>query len=192
MHSNEAVPVLVCNRPSYLALERPVTVFPSGPGLDKYRQLARIQITRNSSLTYVELTIYNQLFNRRREYERMCLSGSQPTQKRVSQSYFGLKEVSNTMSYFSSINLRLPAENLDALGKIMSTYHPDLCLSHSFFDIASSTSKEQETKSLDCMLFKRFITLHSLRQDTIFMNASSAGDRRAQVHSLHTVKNLPN
>lgn len=92
--------------------------------IEKYRQLARVQKRSNSSRFYVEPTLYDQLIYLRREYQRMCLSGSNPNQRLVAYSYFCLKQVSNTFICLISISHRLAAEAIEALRKIDNFYRP--------------------------------------------------------------------
>lgn len=119
----------------------------------------------------------------------MFLSGPNPCQMLVTQSYFCLKRLANTMHCLRSVSLRLPTEAINAPKKMRSTHYPDLSLSYSSFDSDDYSHEQQARESLDCKRFKRYIKLHYLFQKTIFLKLSSAENQKSHLHSLYRAKN---
>ena len=187
-HSNEAVKKLSTMDPRWKGFEWLVTVLNGGHSLNRYRQLARAQNSRHSPRFYVQMTFFDQINNLRLEYDNLTRLQMKPSQIQLARTYFGTTEVSNTRKHLASMAVRLPKRTLDELGVIINEERPADCLKHDSFDCRGATTTEGLQSVEDCRIFRNFITLHSLRMSTIFMNASTDDEIEAQLHTLHRAK----
>ena len=162
-HSNEAIRELVNTEPGWQNFKWFVTVFHGEHPMESYRKLARAQNTRHSERYYVEMTFYDELSNLRAEYESLLSSQIKPSHTEVARQYFGDENVSRTKIFLASMAIRLPQRTIAELGKIMNNDHPVDCLANTSFDCQGAQTTDQVMSTVDCRLFKRFITLHSLR-----------------------------
>ena len=84
--------------------------------------------------------------------------------------------------------LRLDKQTIHELGLIMNEERPSECLQHDCFNSRGATTADSLQTITDCRIFRAFVTLHSLRMSTIFMNASTDDEVRAQKYTLHRAK----
>ncbi len=187
-HSNEAIKKLCNDKPEWKGFKWLVTVLRGGYSLDRYRQLARAQNSRHSPRFYVELTFFDEINNLRLEYDYLVRCQSKPSQIQVARSYFGTEDVSNTRKFLASMAVRLPKRVINELGNIMNKEMPEECLRHDNFDSCGATTVDGLLSATDCRIFTKFVTLHSLRMSTVFMNASSDTEVEAQCNTLHRAK----
>ena len=187
-HSNEAVKHLCVNLEEWKNFKWFVTILSGGHSLERYRQLSRAQNSRHSPRFYVELTFFDELNNLRIEYDNLIRLQSKPSHVQVARKYFGTENVSNTRKFLASMAIRLPQCTLNELGVIVNQDMPEECLKHDFFDSCGATSSDEIMATVDCRIFRKFVSLHSLRISTIFMNAAEPIEVRAQGNTLHRAK----
>ena len=167
-HHNMAIRWLKTNKTSWEKVQLYVTILNGGHPIEEYERLGRFQNHRHSSKYYVDVTIYDQLNNLRREFDRLSKIKSSVTQKEVSQSYFGCPKVNRTMTMLASVAIRLPVPVLKEIGNIMNSEQPGLCLKkNSSFDVRS---EEEMMSTVDCRFFRSFTKLNSLYGSRCFMN----------------------
>jgi len=189
-HSNAAVIKLCTSFPEWRGFKWFVTLLAGGYSVDRYRQLARAQNGRHSPRFFIELTLFDQLNNLKIEYDNIRRHQSEPTQVQVARSYFGTHTVSNTCKFLSALAYRLPSCTLHELGLIMNLEKPEDCLKHESFDSCGATTADEVMSTTDCRMFRSFVTLHTLRMATAFMNAKGDAAVRAQINTLHRAKEL--
>ena len=133
----------------------------------------------------MQLTLFDEINNLRIEYENMLQMQLKPSQVEVARKYFGTEHVSNTRKFLASMALRLPASTIQELGVIMNMEVPQECLNHESFDSCGAKTATEILSTTDCRIFKSFLTLHSFRMSTRFMNASTESEVQAQHNTLH-------
>ena len=189
-HSNEAIKKLCTDYVEWHGFKWLVTILKGGQSLDRYRQLSRAQNSRHSSRFYIELTLFDELNNLRMEYENLLRMQSKPSHIQVARTYFGTEEVSNSRKFLASMAVRLPRTTINEIGSIMNLEMPEECLKHDSFDSYGAKNVQEMLSTVDCRIFRKFLTLHSLRMSTVFMNASNETELIAQCNALHRAKDI--
>lgn len=189
-HSNEAVRRLSKTEPSWKNVTWFVTVLKGVHSEEKYRQLSRAQNSRHSERYYVEITLSDVLKNLRLEHDQLLQYQQKPTHINVAKRYFGAPTVSRTETFLASLAVRLQRKTLDALHSIMNEECPSLCVSHSDCDNFGVTDRDKVMEVLDCRLFKRFLSLHSMRMSTAFMNPKNILEEEAQWLALYRARDF--
>ncbi len=190
MHHNMAVRWLKRNKKQWESFLWYVTIVKGGHSVHEYEKLARFQNHRHSPKYYVEVTLYDQLKNLRKDYDRMRLLKQSVSQRTVAQSYFGFNGVNRTMTMLASVAIRLPEQVIRELGYIMNTDYPKICLKEESIDCSAAKTEEEVMSNQDCRVFRSFLKLNSLYCSKAFMNHSSEHGVDAQVNTLYRLKNL--
>lgn len=79
--------LLVDTDPAWSTLSWSVTAVRSGLPMEQYRQLARVQNTRYSTLFYAAFTVPDVSFNLRIEYDQFSLNSVNVTAAMVARAY---------------------------------------------------------------------------------------------------------
>lgn len=187
--SNEAIRVLAKKKIEWASFQWIVLCIKRGEPIERYKQLARACNAKHDRQLFVEMTLYDELYNLRLEFEMMILEQRKPTDTEVAMAYFGTSNVTRTMTLKSSTAIRLPRVVIDRLGKIMYEECPQVCIKSGDIDTFGAATEVDAMKSIDCRIFRSFVNLTSLRQSTPFMNAKSENEIEAQLHTLHRAKN---
>lgn len=78
----------------------------------------------------MQLSIYDEISNLRKGYDRIIRTIDNPTNSEVDEAYFGTKDSNRTMMMMDSTVIRLTQNTVDAIGQICYEEHSDLCMQH--------------------------------------------------------------
>ncbi len=190
-YTNAAIRKLRETNPKWAGFMWFVCVLKGGFSVERYRQLARYQNYLQSPKYYVQWTLFDELYNLRKEFQNLCLQKAKPTHAEVAREYFGSKvhEINRSMTMLSSTAIRLSKDVINEIGLIMNDEHPDLCLKSNCEESCALTSSDA-IRMMDCRKYRNVVRLMSLYSSRSFMNPKTPDEKRAQIHTLHRAKDL--
>ncbi len=191
LHSHSALVFIKNNHRSWNQFRWYVKILNGGFSIDKYRQLARVQNGRHHPHFYIELTLFDVLYNLRLEHERLKCENKKSGGSETAQAYDGAQHAKNsTLQQKANVSIRLPMSVLEELGKIMNEDVPELILSANKNNRRRAQNADDLMKLEDCRLFKKFISVATLKGSTSFMNVKGTDAETLQILCLHRVKDL--
>lgn len=170
-----------------------VTLLKGGFPIERYRQLARVQNERQDERFHIQVTLYDSLSGLRQEYDRLCRenNGKKPTSTEVAVVYNGMPNATdNTIRQAAGTAARIPKSVIEALGDIMSSERPDLCMSVPSRNTIGKRHADNVQDRVDCRVFRKFVSLSCIKSCTVFMNAKGIDGEKAQIHALYRVKRI--
>lgn len=189
-HTHAALTELSVEYPQrWDGFEWPVQLLQSPSSMNVMRQLARATNDRHNERSYIETTLFDRLYGMRREYDSLCVERGQrkpPSGAEVANAYDGGRHVSTnirTLQQTAQTAIRLDMAVIEELGDIMNSEHPEIVVKLE----GMSISTEEVTAQRDCRIFKKYITLNSLRSSPAFM---SDRNTKSQIDTLHRLMNL--
>ncbi len=191
LHSHAALTFIKSSYKKWHNFEWYVKILNGGYSLEKYRQLARVQNARHHPHFYVELTLFDILYNLRLEHENLKREQKRCGGSETANAYDGVQHAkSSTLQQKANICIRLPLSVLEEIGKIMNLDRPDLKFKSRSKSKCGARTEDQLMESEDCRFFRRFININTLKGSSVFMNAKGEGAENIQINSLHRLKDL--
>ncbi len=191
LHSHAAFSEIVKKHEKWRNFKWYVKCLNCGFTLDKYRQLARVQNARQHPSFYIELTLYDVLYNLRTEHDRLKRENKRCGGAETAQAYDGARHARNsTLQQKANISIRLPLKVLQEMGSIMNQERPDIVLSRRSSKNGSTKTENDAMKQNDCRVYRKFISISTLKGSSVFMNASGVCSNEIQMHCLHRVKDM--
>lgn len=191
LHSHAALSIIKNNNTQWTEFKWYVKVLNGGHPIEKYRQLGRVQNARHHPYFYVELTLFDVLYNLRVEHETLKRDQKKCGGSETAHAYDGAQHAKNsTLQQKANIAIRLPFAVVEELGKIMNLDRPDIKLKHNSISKNSSRTETQLMQQEDCRIFRRFININTLKGSSVFMNAKGEGAQDVQISALHRAKDL--
>ncbi len=191
LHSHAALSYIKEKYQSWERFKWYVKVLNGGFTLQKYCQLARVQNGRHNPSFYVELTLFDVLYNLRLEHERLKRENKKCGGSETAEAYDGaLHARSSTLQQKANICIRLPMNVLKEMGLIMNKDHPDIILASRKTKAQNLCNADQLMERQDCRLFRKFINICTLKGSSAFLNASGSNSEDIQINTLHRVKDL--
>jgi len=111
--SNLAVRRLMQKHESWAGFKWQVTVIPNNYSQLKYQQISRAQNARRSEQCTIDVTLFDELSNLRRDYDTLSIELKKPTHTDVARMYFSSETVNRTMTLKASVASRLSSSVLD-------------------------------------------------------------------------------
>ena len=167
-----------------------VTVIKGFHGIESYRQLSRFQNHRHNPKFYVELTVFDQLYNLRQEYDRLCKEKNTVSNLDAARAYFDSIFVNRTLTMLASTAIRLPITVIKELGVIMNDETPAICVNDPALNSSGAVSEDQMLERDDCRVYRSFVRLNSLYCSRNFMNPDPKFGDDVQINALHRIKEL--
>lgn len=191
LHSHVALTYIVENFNSWKGFKWYVKILNGGFDVHKYRKLARVQNSRHNPSYYVELTLFDVLYNLRLEHEKLKRENLKCGGAETAHSYDGVHHAkSSTLQQKANIAIRLSMPVLVELGKIMNQDHPEIMLSSKKMNRNGAQTVEQMMETADCRLYKKFLNISTLKGSAAFMNLKGHDSDEIQICTLHRVKDL--
>lgn len=193
-HCHAAVLRLMEESPeSWEGFKWSVTLLKGGKCINAYRQLARMQNARHEENFHVETTIFDKLHGLKEEANRLTreANGKRPTAVEIAKEFGGaMKGKDSTIKQAAGTANRLPESVIHSIGTIVNTEHPDVCLSLPHLNKTGKRCAEDMMEVVDCRIFRKFLSLTSIKSCTPFMNAKGDNAERAQVCAIHRAKDI--
>ncbi len=173
-----------------------VTVIRHEPKLSNLCRLDRVQNERNKPMYTFDVTIYDLLYNLRREYELLKKERSTESRTRtvsvssrdVADAYDGAEHRTNTsIRQAACIALKLHPRTIEAIGAV-NTSCADFIVKSKDLNTLSLETEEEILAHQDCRLFKSFVCFGAFRSASFFLKAVETGDIEAQVNTIHRMR----
>ncbi len=191
LHSHAALSFIKANYLQWNSFKWYVKKLHTGFPVEKYRQLARVQNSRHSPSFYVELTLFDVLFNLRLEHETLKREKKKCGGSETAHAYDGALHARNsTLQQKANVSIRLPMSVLKEIGKIMNADHPEIILASKNFAKFGAKTEDELMERVDCRRFRSFINIATLKGSPMFMNASGENSEKVQISTLHRIKDL--
>lgn len=170
-----------------------------GHELSEYRKLAIVQNERNKAMYHYEPTlfdtlttlrdIYDDLHAKRLKVSRTGKRGVSIHHRDVAFMYDGGDHSRNTtVRQAVSVAARLSRRTIEAIGFVANMSCVDLILSNSRLNEHSLTSSDSVMSRYDCRVFRKFVSISTLRGARNFMNAVRDKEEEAQVNAVHRAR----
>ncbi len=172
-----------------------VTLIKGGQSLHRYKQLSRMQNERHNVQFYVETTFYDKIYNLRMEYDRLKQERTNVSAPDVVKAFTGCKHIvekrTRSMVQTAGAVIRIPMEVIHAIGTIINSEHPDICLSSPNLNRFKYQTVDEVMSSEDCRVFRNFINITSLKSSKAFMNGSkSDSGLSAQINTIYRAQTV--
>lgn len=170
-----------------------VTLLQGGKPMYRYRQLARAQNERHDRSFHIEVTLFDKLSGLKEVFDLITRerNGRKATAMDVAKQYDGMSHTKdNALKQTASTAIRLSNSVIQTIGEIMTSEHPEICLSVPAMNKTGKRSSEEISQLVDCRVYRNFLSLSTLKSATGFMNAKGKDGEKAQVYALHRVKQL--
>ncbi len=191
LHSHAALTFLKKNYSKWSQFKWYVKCLNSGFSIEKYRQLGRVQNARHHKHFYIELTLFDVLYNLKLEHEKLKREKRKCGGSETAHAYDGAQHARNsTLQQKANLSIRLPISVLEEMGSIMNKDHPEMILSSRSMCKRGAETVDQLMEREDCRLFRSFLTASTLKGSATFMNATGDSAVQLQVDCLHRVKDL--
>lgn len=191
LHSHAALTTIKNSHPKWFQFKWYVKVLNGGYTIEQYRQLGRVQNARHHPYFYVQLTLFDVLYNLRVEHESLKRDQKKCGGSETAQAYDGAQHAKNsTLQQKANIAIRLPLPVLEELGKIMNLDRPDIKLKQNLTNKNSARTESQLMQQEDCRVFRSFLNINTLKGSSAFMNAKGDESEQIQISALHRAKDL--
>lgn len=163
------------------------------PGLDlaEYRKLAIVQNERNRQEYHFEATSFDMIRSLRTIHDELQKERSKASRRgtinhrEVAQLYDGGDHTKNTtVKQAVSVATRLSLRCIDAIGTVINMSCAELILNNCKLNDLNLTSTSAILAEYDCRVFRRFLSLSTLRGAKNFMNAVKDKKEDAQVNTI--------
>ncbi len=189
LHSHTALTYIKNNYNGWDSFKWYVKILNSGFPIDKYRQLARIQNSKHDAAFFIELTLFDILYNLRLEHERLKREKKKCGGSETAQAYDGTRHARNsTLQQKANLSIRIPLAVLEEMGKIMNQDHPEMIMSSKSMNKKGAQTEDELMERTDCRLFRKFINIVTLKGSSSFLNASGEKSEIIQINTLHRLK----
>ena len=198
-HRHSAIIMLMNSDPAWDGYQWQVNLLRGGFPLQRYKQMARIYNGLNAPIFHISLTLYDELKGLKDEWDReiAARNGQKPTSKEIAKSYDGSSHVSDSaLIQTANTTFRLSHSVIDTIGEISNSERPDLCIlmyKEKNHLVQDQVTEDEVSRNMDCRIYKKFITLHSIRGSRAFMNATATDKENgefAQILTLHRAKEI--
>lgn len=168
-----------------------VCIIKSGCSLDRLRQLARCQNAKHDDDAWIETTLYDTLKGLYDEFLRLQRrpQKAKTTAVEVAAAYDGMIHSSRSTIYQTATTaIRLSGEFIRELGNVMNEEHVDLASQLLPEGHIARQDATLATRYVDCRVFRKVVTLTSLKQATCFMNATGIDGPLIQINVLYRLR----
>ncbi len=191
LHSHAALTYIKANNSRWSEFRWYVKKLNEGFPIEKYRQLSRVQNSRHHPSFYVELTLFDVLYNLRLEHETLKREKKKCGGSETAHAYDGALHARNsTLQQKANISIRLPIAVLKEMGNIMNSDHPDIILASKGSAKYGAKTEEQLMERVDCRRYRSFINISTLKGSPMFMNANEKDSEEVQINTLHRIKDM--
>ncbi len=192
-HRHSAILRLIETRKHWEGYKWFVTVVKGGYGVERYRQLARIQNERHDDRFFIQYTFFDMISNMKTEYDRLAKVQRRVVGQDVVDVYCGYSVTSkkvSTLIQTANTVIRLPVSVINAIGEVCNAEHPELVLRNRKLNRRNATTVDEAMKLEDCRVYRNLLHITSLKSAKAFMNAKHKDGERAQIYTIYRVQDV--